>query len=272
MFPDDDFPDDLSDAAGGPDRGWNHEPSRADLFEAFTSPVYTTDAEGWLTFYNTAASDLWGYRPELGRTRWCGAWRIFTPEGELLPHERCPMAIAIREGRAVRGIQAVLERPDGTRIPFMPYPTPLRDASGTLVAASNVLLPITVPGRAEPLEAPPDLAWDSPWDSARASTRDVDGRTTPGHAGYEVEDLTGNLQLTLAALADVEFGFRADRARLDGWVGPAEERDRILAQLELRRDRARARLNGRLERLRRRATRVMAADRPTGAAQGASLH
>ena len=53
------------------------------------------------------------------------------------------MAVAIKEGRPVRGVQAVLERPDGTRIPFMPYPTPLRDASGTLFAASNVLLEIT---------------------------------------------------------------------------------------------------------------------------------
>ena len=138
------FPDDDEFELIGPDRGWNYEPSRADLFQQFTSPVYTTDADGWLTYYNDAAADLWGYRPELGKTRWCGCWRIYTPDGAPLPLDQCPMAVAIKEGRPVRGVQAVLERPDGTRIPFTPYPTPLRDVSGTLVAASNVLLKITL--------------------------------------------------------------------------------------------------------------------------------
>lgn len=138
MFPDDDEFDFI-----GPDCGWNDEPSRSDLLREFTSPVYTTDAEGWLTYYNEAAADLWGYRPELGTTRWCGCWRIYTPEGVPLPLDRCPMAVAIREGRPIRGISAVLERPDGTLIPFMPYPTPLRDRSGIIVAASNILLRIT---------------------------------------------------------------------------------------------------------------------------------
>jgi hypothetical protein len=52
------------------------------------------------------------------------------------------MAIALKEDRAVRGAQAVAERPDGTRVPFIPYPTPLRDASGALVGAVNMLLEI----------------------------------------------------------------------------------------------------------------------------------
>ena len=53
------------------------------------------------------------------------------------------MAVALKEGRAVRGVQAVLERPDGTRVPFMPYPTPLRDRDGVLMGGSNVLLSIS---------------------------------------------------------------------------------------------------------------------------------
>jgi two-component sensor histidine kinase len=35
------------------------------------------------------------------------------------------------------------ERPDGSRIPFLAYPTPLRDASGALVGAINMLVDIT---------------------------------------------------------------------------------------------------------------------------------
>jgi two-component sensor histidine kinase len=52
------------------------------------------------------------------------------------------MATALLEKRAVRGAEAVAERPDGSRIPFIPYPTPLFDAAGEMVGAVNVLVDI----------------------------------------------------------------------------------------------------------------------------------
>jgi PAS domain S-box-containing protein len=55
----------------------------------------------------------------------------------------------LKEGRPVRGTEAILERPDGTRVPFMPYPTPLRDDSGQLIGAVNLLLDLTERQRAE---------------------------------------------------------------------------------------------------------------------------
>jgi two-component sensor histidine kinase len=69
-------------------------------------------------------------------------WRLFTPDGEPLPRERCPMAMALKENRPVRGVEALAERPDGTRRPFLPFPTPLRDLSGRLVGAVNMLVDI----------------------------------------------------------------------------------------------------------------------------------
>ena len=110
-----------------------------DVLEALPVAVYTTDAEGSITFYNQAAADLWGYRPPLG-SKWCGSWRIYWPDGTPLPHDECPMAITLKEGRAVRGYEAIAERPDGTRVPFIPYPTPFRDESGRLLGAINVLV------------------------------------------------------------------------------------------------------------------------------------
>lgn len=134
--------DDIAYDFDAPDSDWNYEPSRAALFRQVPAALYTTDAEGWLTYYNEAAVRLWGFRPVLGRARWCGAWRLYNSDGSVLPHGRCPMAVALREGRAVRGMQAILERPDGSRVSVMPCPTPLRDASGHLVAGSNILLEI----------------------------------------------------------------------------------------------------------------------------------
>lgn len=100
----------------------------ARVLEMLAAAVYTTDAAGRITFYNQAAADLWGCRPELGSARWCGSWRLFWPDGRPMRHDECPMAVALKEGRAVRGAEAIAERPDGTRVPFIPYPMPLRDA------------------------------------------------------------------------------------------------------------------------------------------------
>lgn len=113
-----------------------------DLLNALPAAIYTTDAEGRITFYNEAAVDLAGRRPALGEM-WCVTWRLYTVEGTPLPHDECPMAIAIKEGRPVRGVEAVAERPDGSRVTFVPYPTPLYDDEGAMVGAINMLVDIS---------------------------------------------------------------------------------------------------------------------------------
>jgi PAS domain S-box-containing protein len=119
------------------------------LLQGLPVAIYTTDAEGRITFYNEAAATLWGSRPKLDIDRWCGSWRLYRPDGSPLPHDQCPMAIALKECRAINGQEAVGERPDGTRVPFMAYPSPLRDQSGVMVGAVNMLVDITDRKRAE---------------------------------------------------------------------------------------------------------------------------
>lgn len=115
----------------------------ADILEALPEAIYTTDADGRITFYNRAAVELWGVAPELGRSEFCGSWKLYWPDGTPLPHDQCPMAQALRERRPIRGAEAVAERPDGKRVPFQPFPTPLFDASGKLVGAVNMLVDLT---------------------------------------------------------------------------------------------------------------------------------
>ena len=105
--------------------------------------VYTTDAEGTLTFCNDAAVELWGWQPEIGVTRWSGSWRLFHPDGRPMPPVECPLAVSLREGREVRGVEAIAERPDGRRVTFLPFPTLVRDADGAIEGAVNVLLDVT---------------------------------------------------------------------------------------------------------------------------------
>jgi PAS domain S-box-containing protein len=112
------------------------------FLEALGVAVYTTDAEGRITYFNEAAVKFWGRRPSLGE-EWCGSLRLFHVDGRPLAHGECPMAIALKENREVRGWTALAERPDGRRVAFQPYPTPLRDATGRLVGAVNVLVDVT---------------------------------------------------------------------------------------------------------------------------------
>lgn len=121
-------------------------PYRAFL-EAIGVAVYTTDAQGRITFFNDAAATFWGRRPALGEL-WCGSLRIFRLDGSPLPHDECPMAVALKEGRIVRGVEAIVERPDGSRAVFIPYPTPLRDTDGRLIGGVNVLIDVTERQRA----------------------------------------------------------------------------------------------------------------------------
>ncbi len=115
----------------------------AQLLDALPSAVYMTDAQGVITYYNRAAALLAGREPVIGKDLWCVSHRLYSPDGEFIPHERCPMAVALREQRAVRGVELVVERPDGVRVPIMPFPTPLTDANGAFIGAVNVLIDIS---------------------------------------------------------------------------------------------------------------------------------
>jgi PAS domain-containing protein len=113
------------------------------VIESLGAPIYLTDAEGWITYYNRACIDFAGQAPVLGEARWCVTWKLYTEDGTFLPHDACPMAVAIREQRPVRGAVALAERPDGTRVMFTPYPTPLYDEDGGFAGAVNLLIDVT---------------------------------------------------------------------------------------------------------------------------------
>ena len=139
---------DVTEAKRMEDRIRESERHMRDLLEALPAAVYTTDAAGRITFFNKAAVEMAGRTPLAGE-EWCVTWRLYTPDGVPLPHDKCPMAISLREDRPVRGAEAVAERPDGTRVPFIPYPTPLHDANGRLIGAINMLVDISDRKQAE---------------------------------------------------------------------------------------------------------------------------
>jgi PAS domain S-box-containing protein len=113
------------------------------MIDALPVAIYTTDAWGRLTHFNPACVELSGRHPEFGTDQWCVSWKLYYPDGTPMSHDESPMALALKEGRAIHGAEAILERPDGTRRWFAPYPMPLRDSEGRIIGGINMLVDIT---------------------------------------------------------------------------------------------------------------------------------
>jgi PAS domain S-box-containing protein len=113
------------------------------VINALPVAIYATDADGNLTHFNQTAVDFSGCTPELGNDKWCKGLKLFHPNGSAMPYDDCPMAIALREGRPLFGVEAMAERPDKSRINFLAHPTPLRDASGRIIGGINMLIDIS---------------------------------------------------------------------------------------------------------------------------------
>lgn len=111
-------------------------------YDDFPAPLYATDGSGRITYFNPACVEFAGRSPALMVDRWCVSWKLYSNDGASLPHDKCPMAVAIRDGRPVRGVEAFAERPDGERTRFRPFPTPAVDEAGRVIGAVNLLVPV----------------------------------------------------------------------------------------------------------------------------------
>lgn len=113
------------------------------LIHMLETPLYTTDAEGRITLYNKAAVDLWGREPEIGKDLWCGSYKILNIDGAHLPLDSCPMAVCLKEQRAVYDEEILVIRPDGSIRHVAPHPQPIFDSDGKMTGAINMLVDIT---------------------------------------------------------------------------------------------------------------------------------
>lgn len=119
------------------------------MIDSLPAAIYTTDAEGRLTYYNPAAVEFSGRKPKLGTDQWCVTLKLYHPDGRHMPHDQCPMALALKEERPILGTEAIAERPDGKRVWFRPYPSPIRDDNGKVIGGINMLIDLSEEKKAQ---------------------------------------------------------------------------------------------------------------------------
>ncbi|HYG15435.1 MAG TPA: PAS domain S-box protein, partial [Bacteroidia bacterium] len=118
------------------------------LVQGLPVALYTTDPKGVIEMYNKAAADLWGREPLDGEKAW-EIWTGYDLDGNILKNEDKPTYQLVIQNRLMRGVEFVMERPDGLRSHIMPYPEPVYNETGELVGAINMMVDVTVLKQAE---------------------------------------------------------------------------------------------------------------------------
>ncbi len=169
------------------------------LVKELPAAVYSCDAQGRITFYNSAAEKLWGRKPEIGKDLWCGSVKMFKPDGSALALENCPMALTLKEGRAIVGEEVIIERVDGSRSSVLANPHPEFGLNGELTGAINMLFDITeqvtakniVKESEERFRQMAELMPQKVWTSDAKGNKNYFNKTLLDYAGLGFEDLKG---------------------------------------------------------------------------------
>ncbi|MEO7947616.1 MAG: ATP-binding protein [Polaromonas sp.] len=122
------------------------------LFDLGPIAMYCCDTSGVIQEFNLCAVELWGREPKPDDVdeRFCGASKVYYPDGSLLSHAQNPV-VAVLKGEIPQAhdLEAVIERPDGSRIQVIANIVPLKNGRGEITGAINCFYDITERSRLE---------------------------------------------------------------------------------------------------------------------------
>jgi PAS domain S-box-containing protein len=190
------------------------------LLDTLPVGAYTCDAEGLITYFNERAVEAWGRRPKLNAPveRFCGSYRLYSPDGAQIPHDQCWMALAIKENKAYEGREIVIERPDGSRRTVLAHVNPFYNEAGKLLGAVNIVVDITDHKKAEAVMAQMAAIVESSDDAI--VSKDLNGIITSWNKGaqklfgYTAEEVIGkSITILIPPDRENEESYILDRIR-----------------------------------------------------------
>jgi PAS domain S-box-containing protein len=121
------------------------------VLDAIPTGFCVCRADGALLRYNTRAVQLWGQAPRIGDPTEIAErnFQRYTAEGVPLAFAATPVAVALRSGVPVRGVELLIERPDHSQVSVLMNAAPLHDSAGRIDGAICSFQELTERKRAE---------------------------------------------------------------------------------------------------------------------------
>ena len=119
------------------------------ILDLLPIPTFICDAHGTILQYNSRAAEAWGRLPRPGQTHeeFSGGGRFFNLDGT--PLAQSMLSEVLETGVAVRDVERLVTRDDGSQRIVSVNIDPLRNAKGELVGAVNCFIDITERKRAD---------------------------------------------------------------------------------------------------------------------------
>ncbi len=118
----------------------SHSINYSELIDGLPNAIYTCDAQGYIQLYNKAAIELWGKRPQINKDKWCGFYKRFTIDGDILHPENLSIARLLQNEIIEKNEEIISEQPNGQRRNIIFYPNLLHDALGNITGAVITLI------------------------------------------------------------------------------------------------------------------------------------
>lgn len=113
------------------------------LIENLPIAIYTSDAEGYITLYNQAATRIWGDIPVLNKEKWCGSRKLYQSNGiTSLPLENFSAECFLKAANKKEG-EIIIEKETGERMHIQLHRIPSCNEDGKMSGAINMLVDIT---------------------------------------------------------------------------------------------------------------------------------